>query len=107
MSANVSISLYFFYTEASIRNLDAFRLYRHVQLTTARLGIATPARAHVRKVGEKVVYIEHLSCNHIVRSRISLLLAPHVLSFEPGTQEAGASHRDGRRIKKHGAWAVI
>lgn len=67
MSHNVSLSFQFFYAEDLLRNMDDADLYHHVKETTMRLGIPTPARANVKKIGDGTVFIERVSCHPYVR----------------------------------------
>jgi hypothetical protein len=71
-NANFTIPLHLFYTETSIRNLDDSDLYWHVQKTTKQLGIPTPARASVKKIGDGTIFVE-LSCHPTVRSDIIVM----------------------------------
>lgn len=76
MSTNHALSLYFFYTEASIQDLDDAGLARHVQSTTTTLGIPSPSKTHVKKIGDGTVFIEVLSCHPMVWPSTSTCLTP-------------------------------
>ena len=72
MSQNVYVSFYLFFTDL-ISSFDPYNLYAHVMTTTQRLGIPTPARAHVKKIGDGTVFIEQVSCPKSVRSNTTVL----------------------------------